>query len=704
MKLTPRATDIIHLLAQQPEGYPLTLAALSDQLQVSRRTLQRVLPEIRDWMDKGGYRFSAKAGAGLTLDEPDDTRRAILAQVGGSASPAGQGRNAVRNRLICLLLASEEPLKMAWLARQCDVSEGTLEKELDEAERWLGRYNVLLCRRAGVGIAAQRSEHAHRLAVEAAVTEFSDSAALLRLLQGRAPEVEDTAAQLPDFVIPADAARIRDILSGAEQRLDVHLTDSGFISLFVHLALAVQRVRAGKLVQMERERLQGLQLLPEYAVAEYVTDQLSESFHLKLPPDETGFVTVHLAGSHIWQRDTPDRTETAELDTLHLALAVTEVMERQLGEPFRGHERLIDGLCTHLHSVASRLRLGTPIGHPQMMEIQNGYPDLFAAAKTACQCLALELGIAAVPDDEAAYIAMHFGAVLEERYADRRQVTAVVVCPSGLGTSRLLAAELRRAFPQILICDVLSALRLDIDRLRREGIDLIVSTVELDVPYRAIRVDPVLTARDRTLLGAALDEISRQKPAEGRRALPLAPLLARQDVRFVSAFGAHMLALVDGVRCVRAPIVHTRAELIAQAALLFAADETAANDIELAFTRRDQLADTYIKPFYALLLHCCTPFTAHCRFGYVHLEPPFYENGRAQRGALVMLIPQQDETEACTALMSEVSALLLRQPALLMHMRALDTAALAAALEHELMEVYRTVVRKRLSSTPDAAF
>lgn len=51
MKLTPRAAQVVLLLTEQPEGYPLTLAAVSAQLQVSRRTLQRVLPEIRAWME-----------------------------------------------------------------------------------------------------------------------------------------------------------------------------------------------------------------------------------------------------------------------------------------------------------------------------------------------------------------------------------------------------------------------------------------------------------------------------------------------------------------------------------------------------------------------------------------------------------------------------------------------------------------------------
>lgn len=696
MELTPRAAEIILLLTQQPQGYPLTLSAVSEQLQVSRRTLQRVLPEIRDWMDKNGYRFSARAGQGLSLDEPEERRRAIVEALGArGGGSAGRGRET-RGLLIGLLLDSDIPLKIAWLARQCELSEGSTEKELDEVSLWLARCGVKLCRRAGVGVYVECGEDARRLAIEAAVDEFTSPSDLLGLLRGTPPTGQRARYRLTDHVAPEMADEIGEILEEAERRLDVHLTDSGFMGLFVHIALAVQRVREGNLIRMEADRLARLRLLPEYAVAEFVTDRLQAAFAIHLPPDETGFVTMHLAGSRIWQRETPDRTEAAELDALHLTLQMTEVMERRFGMRFRDSERLVEGLCSHLYSVCSRLRLGTPIDHPQLSEVKHGYPELFAAACEACALLAREVGVDEVPEAEAAYIAMHFGAVMEEQQADETRVTAVVVCPTGIGTSRLLAAELRRAFPSLLICDVMSAMRIDTEQLTRRGIDLILSTMELDIKFRYIRVSPVLTERDRVLVGAVLDAIRQQKPVREEGAVQPKALLGRLDVRFISTLGEELFSLLDALRLVRAPILKNRAALMTEAAQLFAEDARAANDIELAFVRRDQLSDTYIKPFHALLLHCRTPFAAHCRFGYVRLEPPFYENGRVMLGAIVMLLPEEDETSACAALMSEVSGLLMRRPALLEHMRAGDEAALAVTLEDEFMNVYRAIVRKRL--------
>ena len=51
------------------------------------------------------------------------------------------------------------------------------------------------------------------------------------------------------------------------------------------------------------------------------------------------------------------------------------------------------------------------------------------------------------------------------------------------------------------------------------------------------------------------------------------------------------------------------------------------------------MGDTYIKPLFALLLHCRTKAVSDCRFGYLQAQPPVYEAGKMIMGALVLLAP-----------------------------------------------------------------
>lgn len=46
------------------------------------------------------------------------------------------------------------------------------------------------------------------------------------------------------------------------------------------------------------------------------------------------------------------------------------------------------------------------------------------------------------------------------------------------------------------------------------------------------------------------------------------------------------------------------------------------------------MGDTYIKPLFALLLHCRTKAVSDCRFGYLQAQPPVYEAGKMIMGGI----------------------------------------------------------------------
>lgn len=162
-----------------------------------------------------------------------------------------------------------------------------------------------------------------------------------------------------------------------------------------------------------------------------------------------------------------------------------------------------------------------------------------------------------IPPSEIGFLAMHFGAALERKRNQLRRIAAVIVCPTGIGTSRLLAAGLQREYPNLDVRGVMSAFQLDPDKLRAEGVELVVSTVELDIKFRYLRVNPMLTMQDKMLLGTAIDALLLQK--KDTPPPPVAPLqaLTRQDVDFIGALGQEIYALLDHVRIRHAPIVRT---------------------------------------------------------------------------------------------------------------------------------------------------
>ena len=76
------------------------------------------------------------------------------------------------------------------------------------------------------------------------------------------------------------------------------------------------------------------------------------------------------------------------------------------------------------------------------------------------------------------------------------------------------------------------------------------------------------------------------------------------------------------------------------------------------------MGDTYIKPLFALLLHCRTKVVSDCRFGYLQAQPPVYEAGKMSMGALVLLAPDTGDPIP-VEVMRMVSAQLIEEPELI---------------------------------------
>ena len=77
----------------------------------------------------------------------------------------------------------------------------------------------------------------------------------------------------------------------------------------------------------------------------------------------------------------------------------------------------------------------------------------------------MELALPHIPDSEAAYLAMHFGAVLEQNGALRQAARVVVACPLGMSSSRFLASRIEGEFPTLKVDGCCSVRELDPEQL-----------------------------------------------------------------------------------------------------------------------------------------------------------------------------------------------------------------------------------------------
>lgn len=665
--LSANGRRLIRKLAELPRGW-LTAAALAEAIGVSRRTVLRELPGVERWMTAAGFRFLRSPGQGLLLDEEDRVPLLELLEAGARAALPREER---RQRLLISLLAAREPRKTYALAREADASEHTLTADLLWAEDWLRPYSVRLCRRPGVGIWLEGTPDKRRRAVSA----------LMRL---RLPEQEPQLGRplsLPGLLPPETADRTWTILREFEQEEGLYFTDAGFLSLAIHCALTVEQLREGDWTPSPAEKT------ADTDRAVRLAKRLEQGFGITLPPDEIRYLALYLeAYGGISGND--DWGSATGLELWDLSVRLISGVERALGVDLSHYPSLSEDLVSHLRPMLYRIEQGVPAENPQLTVIRTEYAELWEATRAACDEAQGATGLPPIPDEEAGFLAMHFGAVLERESLTRMRICAMVVCPFGMASSKFLASQLMREFASLHITASGSVRGLSPEGLRGQGVDLLISTVPVDIDFPHVCVNAILQEQDRARLRSALTQVHVGAPVPR-------PVQPSDDLRYAGRLSAALLDLLATVKADTVVLPRTRAALIAAGAKLFASDDPA--PIERALQRREEMGDTYIRPLWALLLHCKTNAVSGCRLGYLRADPPVYENGRVIRGALVLLAPDTED-DVPTEVMQAVSGLLIEDPLLIEALREGDQDSAAEVLERGLGQRFRVALHKKWKS------
>lgn len=698
MQLTPRAEKIIRILVRFPADNPVTIGIISEELGISDRSVQRELPTVEKWLLSNGFHFTRKRSVGLILDEPAKRREELLALLEKNNYKVLPGENRKdRQTLLCReLLFSEEPLKAFYFTETFGISEGTLFSSLHELSKWFRKYQLTVVRRPGLGIFIEGTEISRRQAATSFLSRQAREDSILgQLGKNRLPDEKKELVWGIDTDI---LFSVNEILADCEEQLRLQFSDNGYLQVLVYISFSIQRMKANHFIMEKAQEFSEISIEPEYAVAEYLMRQLRQHFHLSVSVDETVYLATYLSGLHIWPNSQKDLTELRNLDIHQITLAIIRRVSEILNINFSNDDRLLRELSTHIQPTIARLRAGIPVENPLLDSFQNNHPAVFRACEEGASILCSKLNVETISASEVGYITLYFVMAKERIEKLSRQISVILVCPTGIGSSRLLDSSLRKVYPDLDIRGITSAFEIDSEKLKSDGIDLIISTVKLSISYRYLQVNPILTKQDKMLLDSKFKMLRQQKMSQSstETAAPVIAPVCREDVEYISALGTEIYRLLQNIRIGQAPVLRTRNEVISCGAALFADSPEMEQHFYEVFKSRDDLANTYIKSFHALLLHGRSPHISQAYFGYIRLEPPVYEKAQIIVGAIVSIIPSDKDNHTAAPVASEIVGALMEEPSLLKAMQSMKEEAFTDMLEQILLRFYRNSVRNKL--------
>jgi mannitol operon transcriptional antiterminator len=490
MGLPIREIRLIEVLLRHPEG--LTADDLADQLDVSARTVHRDLQPASKFLASRDLTLVRQAGRGINVEGPASARARALEALSEMRSLELTPEER-RVSLLGMLLGSSEPIKLRALASRSKVSVGTVSRDLDEAEDWLAPFGLSLLRKRGYGVQVLGAEDDRRQAMSQLVLQDLDEAAFLSSLEESGEHstgsTDHISGNLLGMIDEERLRTVKNLTREGVEGLPYAIADGAFVNLSVHVAVMIERLLRGGEIEMDGEVLQRLRETAEYDNARNLARAIEEDFRLDVPEEEVAYITQHLRGTKLRQDDELDRYfESSDLEIASRVKALIHYVSEQTGVTLAGDSSLYKGLLAHIERSIHRLRENMRISNPLLSEMKEDYPALFDLVDRGMKKVFVEDEI---PEEEVGFVAMHFGAALDRGQGNFPN-SVLIICPSGISASKILASRLEKAFPQIQ--RIHNASLFELDELDANEFDLVVSTVSLQIPDESyVQVRPLLS-------------------------------------------------------------------------------------------------------------------------------------------------------------------------------------------------------------------
>ncbi|HLR08733.1 MAG TPA: BglG family transcription antiterminator [Bacillota bacterium] len=490
---------------------------LADELNCSEKTVRNDLNKMESLLQEyPSAELKRRRGLGVYLSISHEDRVKLFNHIYQAATIPED------NRLLDIayqLLVTDKPLTLADLAEKHFTNRSTIKAELTTIARWLADYDLQLISKQRIGHYIKGRELNKRNAL----------ASLSELIPSKPWERQRVLHLFPRNEINM----VRKLLRDMQNRYHFTMTEGEFESLQIHALIMIKRTRQRSFIFLGDSADTSSAKLETYYMTAWFLKQLEDALGLSFPNDEYVYFTWHLESCR----------STYAQKKIHDHSLVGDVVQRMVSElqqmtliHFRDDYVLINGLENHLASALHRIRHGLTIRNPMLSNIKKKYPYMFSMVVWAVEKVndAHDLHI---PEDEAAYLVLHFQAAIErmdkERLSTKR---AVIVCDLGVGTSHLLQAKLEQSFRDIDILASISQVKLA-EFLKKHKVDVVISTSELtgwDVPI--IVVSPLLESDDMQRLERFLRAIDQTANNEEQKLTNIRSFL---DPRFIY-LGMHL--------------------------------------------------------------------------------------------------------------------------------------------------------------------
>lgn len=469
----------------------LNLGDLHKELEVSERTILREISAINKFLRQ--YHLSIYYDNGTRLSISGNKEKIEELKESLRSIPLQWLVNKEQRKIMiaCELLVNKAPVKASYYSNKFNVVLGSISLDLESIEKWAVSKKLCLIKNRNIGIIIEGSEWNKRNALVDLIFKYRPYEELLAFLYEQ--KFDKNINLLFTMIFGEDITSLgRKILKNADLS-EFDLNDIKYLKLFIQILVAIKKGKNEDEMHLPDKVKKDTMLLPDYKKIKNL-DKLLKDNNINLIEDELIYMWFNLTDYRsLFSKD----DESSYIDYEVIAKEIIQGISVKMNGSIENDRQLIEDLSQHFRRTFNVLNLGLKVINPLAQEIEQHYFELFNIVNNVSRLVFSRYNLK-IPKEEVGYITLHIDVALQRKQTLLKKLNVLIVCPSGIGSARILGSKIKFIFPDIGNISI-KALH-DIDRYAEsKEYDLILSTVSINLSPKiknVIVVSPFMGKED----------------------------------------------------------------------------------------------------------------------------------------------------------------------------------------------------------------
>ena len=459
-------------------GEALSIKEIAKATKIKERTLYREIKNLEDSLQRLGIELVKEKSRYILKGNVSSLDSSLFETNFEDYAYSTETRLTL---ILCFLILNEDT-SIKDISEKLMLSYNTVATTIATIEKILSDYKLTLIRKKGQGIEIEGKEVDRRvLLISLLCNEISDEEFFTRLNN------RDILSSNP-FIKFLNFDLIKKVFY-ENKHLDVFnlYTDSSIKKILISLNVVFLRISYTTEIK-ENFTAQ------EYNSIISLLNASKEIVDFDITEDIIQFLIKILKTCRLIEQLSYFNDKYSYTLVYKINLLIKYVSEK-MNVDFTQDTNLSSGLIAHVESAIKRYQMNLTEENDELLEfVLKNYNELYLIIKSELLVVFDEINFNST---ELSYIVIHFASSFEQIYR-KNFIRALVICASGIGSSKILGSQIRKNIPEIKNLEY--TIPSKVTKSLVNNYDVVISTIELEQDIDYLLIPTILKEKDISLI------------------------------------------------------------------------------------------------------------------------------------------------------------------------------------------------------------